>query len=56
MDIEERYRACMLLGAAGDALGFKNARWEFMEIGEEIHKELNKLGGVENINVKREIL
>lgn len=42
----------MLLGGVGDALGYKNGKWEFCKSGEKIHAELAHLGGVENITVK----
>ena len=47
----ERYTASMVLSGAGDALGYRNARWEFCHSGPTIHKELEDLGGLENIKV-----
>uniref|UniRef100_A0A4W3IYN9 [Protein ADP-ribosylarginine] hydrolase-like n=1 Tax=Callorhinchus milii TaxID=7868 RepID=A0A4W3IYN9_CALMI len=43
--------AAMLLSAVGDALGYRNARWEFCESGEQIHSELEGLGCLGNIHV-----
>ena len=42
----------MLLSAAGDALGYKNGNWEFCHSGEDIHKELQELGGLQKIEIK----
>ncbi|WAR18997.1 ADPRH-like protein [Mya arenaria] len=48
------YQACMVLSGAGDALGYKNGDWEFCHHGEEIHWQLQELGGLENIQVDTE--
>ncbi|XP_053391687.1 ADP-ribosylhydrolase ARH1-like [Mercenaria mercenaria] len=53
---KERYVAGMVLSGAGDALGFKNGDWENCTSGAQIHKELNSLGGLENICVKNWIV
>ena len=50
-DLKTRYVACMVLGGTGDALGYKGGEWEFCRSGEQIHKELADLGGIENIDV-----
>jgi ADP-ribosylarginine hydrolase len=47
-----RYQASMLLSAAGDALGYRNERWEYCKSGVTIHKELAELGGVQAIAVQ----
>ncbi|XP_072340111.1 LOW QUALITY PROTEIN: ADP-ribosylhydrolase ARH1-like [Scyliorhinus torazame] len=47
----ESYRAAMLLSAAGDALGYRNQRWEYCESGPQIHRELEELGGLGAIDV-----
>ncbi len=47
----ERYVASMVLSGTGDALGYYNGRWEFCHSGEEIHKELKELGGLDKIIV-----
>ncbi|XP_048256812.1 ADP-ribosylhydrolase ARH1-like [Haliotis rufescens] len=49
----KRYKAAMLLAGAGDALGYKNAEWEFCRKGRFIHEELERLGGLEMIEVNR---
>ena len=48
----ERYKASMVLSGAGDALGYKNGNWEFCHSGATIHEELEKLGGLEKIQVQ----
>ncbi|KAG8430532.1 hypothetical protein GDO86_020439 [Hymenochirus boettgeri] len=47
----ERYRAAMLLSAAGDALGYRNQLWEYCKSGPQIHSELQEIGGLSNIGV-----
>ncbi|KAI5618073.1 ADP-ribosylarginine hydrolase [Silurus asotus] len=42
------YKAGMVLSGVGDALGF---RWEFVYSGPRIQKEVQSLGGLENIKV-----
>ena len=49
----ERYQACMILHGVGDAMGYKNGEWEFNFSSEEIHKELEKLGGVESLHIDK---
>lgn len=49
--LQERYEACMLLHAVGDAMGYKNGKWEFTFSGRDIHDQLAILGGVENLNL-----
>ncbi|XP_059809321.1 ADP-ribosylarginine hydrolase [Hypanus sabinus] len=48
----ERYRAAMLLSAAGDSLGYRNQRWEYCESGPQIHQELAELGGLAAIEAR----
>ena len=48
----ERYKAAMVLGGAGDALGYHKGIWEFEFDGNKIHKELKEMGGIENIHTK----
>ena len=50
-DLQTRYVASMVLSGSGDALGYKRGNWEFCTSGEEIHKELADLGGIDNIDV-----
>ena len=47
LSLLEKYEACMLLHAAGDAMGYRNGKWEFKFCGLDIHEELNQLGGVD---------
>eukprot|EP01104_Vermistella_antarctica_P006418 TRINITY_DN17117_c0_g1_i1.p1 TRINITY_DN17117_c0_g1~~TRINITY_DN17117_c0_g1_i1.p1 ORF type:complete len:426 (-),score=40.86 TRINITY_DN17117_c0_g1_i1:193-1470(-) len=48
-----RFRACMVLGGVGDAVGFNNGHWEFCFSGIEIHKEaLKNFGGIRSIDVE----
>ncbi|XP_067844257.1 ADP-ribosylarginine hydrolase [Heptranchias perlo] len=47
----QRYVAALVLGGAGDALGFRNERWEFCGSGERIHAELRALGGLRGLRV-----
>ena len=48
----DRYIASMVLSGVGDAMGFKNGRWEFCMDGRKIHEEMEKLGGVDNLCLK----
>lgn len=50
--MEDRYKACMILAAVGDAVGYKNGSWEFNYSGVDIHNELARMGGVEGINTE----
>uniref|UniRef100_A0A8C8S6V6 ADP-ribosylarginine hydrolase n=1 Tax=Pelusios castaneus TaxID=367368 RepID=A0A8C8S6V6_9SAUR len=43
------YRAAMVLSGAGDALGYRNQRWEYCPSGPQIHAELAQLGGLQGI-------
>ncbi|XP_053327049.1 ADP-ribosylhydrolase ARH1-like [Spea bombifrons] len=45
----DRYLSAMLLSAAGDALGYRNQRWEYCPSGPQIHRELQELGGLKSI-------
>eukprot|EP01012_Entosiphon_sulcatum_P027215 TRINITY_DN327_c0_g1_i2.p1 TRINITY_DN327_c0_g1~~TRINITY_DN327_c0_g1_i2.p1 ORF type:complete len:409 (+),score=61.19 TRINITY_DN327_c0_g1_i2:38-1264(+) len=47
-----RAKACILLHAVGDALGYRNGDWEFNTSGEAIHEEAKALGGPMVIEVK----
>lgn len=50
--VKERYEAAMVLSGSGDALGYKNGKWEFCHNGTTIFKELQELGGLQKIEVK----
>ena len=50
-DLQTRYVASMVLSGSGDALGYKRGNWEFCTSGEQIHKKLADLGGIDNIDV-----
>ena len=53
MSLKERYEAAFVLSAVGDALGYKNGKWEFCPSGITIHEEVEKLGGVRAIRVDK---
>ena len=42
----EKFQAGMVLGAVGDALGYRKGRWEFCGSGRQIQEELETLGGL----------
>nr|XP_028559894.1 protein ADP-ribosylarginine hydrolase-like isoform X2 [Podarcis muralis] len=46
---KEAYRAAMVLSGAGDALGYRNQRWEYCTSGPQIHQELQELGGLSKV-------
>uniref|UniRef100_A0A1W7RJJ9 ADP-ribosylarginine hydrolase n=1 Tax=Agkistrodon contortrix contortrix TaxID=8713 RepID=A0A1W7RJJ9_AGKCO len=48
---QEAYRAAMVLSGAGDALGYRNQRWEYCTSGPQIHQELQEMGGLGKIRV-----
>jgi len=50
--MEERFRACMVLSAVGDAIGYKEGKWEFNKNGMDILKQYYELGGITNITVE----
>ena len=53
LSLQDRYEASMLLHAVGDAMGYKNGKWEFTFSGVDIHEELKtKFGGVANLELK----
>lgn len=39
----------MVLSGAGDALGYRNQRWEYCTSGPQIHQELQELGGLSKV-------
>lgn len=42
----EKFKAAMVLGAVGDALGYRKGRWERCTSGKIIQEELASLGGL----------
>uniref|UniRef100_A0A8D0KV97 ADP-ribosylhydrolase ARH1 n=1 Tax=Strix occidentalis caurina TaxID=311401 RepID=A0A8D0KV97_STROC len=48
----ENYVASMVLSAVGDTLGYYNGRWEFLQSGPAIHKELEEMGGLGNFSIQ----
>ncbi|KAG7222381.1 hypothetical protein INR49_016336 [Caranx melampygus] len=42
----EKFKAAMVLGAVGDALGYRKGRWEVCTSGKKIQEELASLGGL----------
>ncbi|KAH0626577.1 hypothetical protein JD844_001639, partial [Phrynosoma platyrhinos] len=46
---KERYHAAMVLSGAGDALGYRNQRWEYCTSGPQIHQELQEMGGLSQV-------
>jgi ADP-ribosylarginine hydrolase len=57
--MEERYKACFLLHALGDTIGFKNGQWEFNYFRKpseydtlEILYEFIELGGINHLSIK----
>lgn len=51
--MEERFRASMLLAAAGDAIGYRDDIWEFNPSGADIHAQLKEMGGQSKIDVSK---
>ncbi|XP_064167147.1 inactive ADP-ribosyltransferase arh2-like [Anguilla rostrata] len=45
-DVTEKFQAAMVLGAVGDALGYRKGRWEGCTSGRKIQEELASLGGL----------
>lgn len=42
----EKFKAAMVAGAIGDALGYRKGRWEGCISGKKIQEELASLGGL----------
>lgn len=42
----EKFKGAMVLGAVGDALGYRKGRWEGCTSGKKIQEELASLGGL----------
>ena len=39
----DNFKACMVLAAVGDIIGYKNDSWEFQKSSSIIHKEFNEM-------------
>lgn len=52
-DFKVRFYSAMVLSGVGDAMGYKNGRWEFGSFP-QIIKDYNALGGYKNININRQ--
>lgn len=51
MNIMEKFKAAMVLGAVGDALGYRKGHWESCISGKKIQEELAGLGGLGALNL-----
>ena len=49
-DMKDKYIACMVLHAAGDAIGFKNGEWEFMISLDKVFEFID-LGGINHLSL-----
>ena len=47
----EKFQAAMVLGAVGDALGYRKGRWESCTSGRQIQEELGSLGGLGSLKL-----
>jgi len=47
--LEDRYRASMVLSGVGDAMGYRNSKWEFCYSGKKIHQQLSEIGGLDKL-------
>ena len=56
MSLQERYVSSMVLAGVGDAVGFRNMKWEFLKSGPKIHEELEMLGGLKKLNITCEYI
>ncbi|CAD5112144.1 DgyrCDS1383 [Dimorphilus gyrociliatus] len=52
MSYLQRFKACLVLSGVGDAMGYYNGKFEFEKSGSRIHSKVNKLGGLENLQIK----
>ncbi|OPJ66537.1 ADP-ribosylarginine hydrolase isoform X1 [Patagioenas fasciata] len=50
--VMDNYVASMVLSAVGDTLGYYNGRWEFLQSGPAIHRELAEMGGLSNLSIR----
>lgn len=48
----DNYVASMVLSGVGDTLGYYNGRWEFLQSGPAIHRELAEMGGLGNLSIR----
>lgn len=50
----EKFKAAMILGAAGDALGYRKGLWGSCTSGKKIQEEVSAMGGLEALKLDPE--
>lgn len=46
---------CHSFSGVGDAMGYFNGKFEFCYSGKDIHVAVEKLGGLENLEIERKV-